>query len=175
MHSSRTTSNPMRYLSLLFLTTLFCTCAPRPNAFGTETGTYRASFDHYAINVEDLNRSIDFYQSVLGLAEIHNGTGKPNIRWLSLGDGMALHVIETDRSQLKLQKGVHLSIAVERFEDFVAQLRKMDQAFETWTGVPLETNERPDGVRQVYFQDPDGYWIEVNDGRLSWSKTRVTP
>jgi len=25
---------------------------------------------------------------------------------------------------------------------------------------------RPDGVQQVYFQDPDGYWIEVNDDKF---------
>jgi lactoylglutathione lyase len=25
---------------------------------------------------------------------------------------------------------------------------------------------RPDGVRQIYFQDPDGYWIEVNDAKF---------
>jgi catechol 2,3-dioxygenase-like lactoylglutathione lyase family enzyme len=25
---------------------------------------------------------------------------------------------------------------------------------------------RPDGIKQIYFQDPDGYWIEVNDSRL---------
>jgi catechol 2,3-dioxygenase-like lactoylglutathione lyase family enzyme len=24
---------------------------------------------------------------------------------------------------------------------------------------------RPDGVRQIYFQDPDGYWIEINDAK----------
>ena len=25
---------------------------------------------------------------------------------------------------------------------------------------------RPDGVHQLYFQDPDGYWIEVNDDKF---------
>jgi len=25
---------------------------------------------------------------------------------------------------------------------------------------------RPDGVRQIYFQDPDGYWLEVNDSKF---------
>jgi len=25
---------------------------------------------------------------------------------------------------------------------------------------------RPDGVRQIYLQDPDGYWIEVNENRF---------
>ena len=25
---------------------------------------------------------------------------------------------------------------------------------------------RKDGVHQIYFQDPDGYWVEVNDDRF---------
>ena len=25
---------------------------------------------------------------------------------------------------------------------------------------------RPDGVNQIYLQDPDGYWIEVNDDKF---------
>jgi catechol-2,3-dioxygenase len=24
---------------------------------------------------------------------------------------------------------------------------------------------RPDGVKQIYFQDPEGYWIEINDDK----------
>lgn len=163
----------MRYL--IYLLPLLLSCAPKLAPFGRETGDYRASFDHYAINVAELDRSIDFYQRVFGLDEVVDGTGKDNIRWLSLGEGMALHVIETDRSQLRLQKGVHMAIAVGRFDEFVQHLRDIGLDFETWTGVPLETNDRPDGVRQVYFQDPDGYWVEVNDGRLGWAKTRVRP
>ena len=88
---------------------------------------------------------------------------------------MALHVIESDRSQLKLQKGVHLAIAVGEFDAFVTHLRELQIPFETWLGVPLETNDRPDGVRQVYLQDPDGYWIEVNDGRLGWANAASAP
>lgn len=165
----------MQQLILSVLAVLLFGCTPRLSDFGSETGGYRASFDHYAINVEDLDRSIDFYQKIFDLAEITNGTGKDHIRWLSLGEGMALHVIEADRSELRLQKGVHLAIAVERFDDFVAHLRVLGQNFETWTGKPLQTNDRPDGVRQVYLQDPDGYWIEVNDGRLGWRNSRVRP
>ena len=25
---------------------------------------------------------------------------------------------------------------------------------------------RPDKVQQIYLQDPDGYWIEVNDDKF---------
>jgi lactoylglutathione lyase len=24
---------------------------------------------------------------------------------------------------------------------------------------------RVDGVKQIYFKDPDGYWIEINDAK----------
>ena len=29
--------------------------------------------------------------------------------------------------------------------------------------VPQPITTRPDGVKQLYVQDPDGYWIEIND------------
>lgn len=153
----------MRYFPLLLL--LLSGCLSRSAQFGTPTGRFAASFDHYAINVNDLDESINFYQRVLGLAEIYDGTGKDNIRWLSLGGGMSLHVIEADRSEVRLQKGVHLSIAVGEFDDFVTHLREIGLQFYSWQGVPMQSNGRPDGVRQVYFKDPDGYWIEVNDAR----------
>ena len=43
------------------------------------------SIDHYAINVSNLNRSVNFYQKVFNLVEIKNGTGLAHIRWFRLG------------------------------------------------------------------------------------------
>lgn len=145
-------------------------CSPKPTLFGSANGRYEASFDHYAINVDDVDESVRFYQKVMDLEEIYDGTGKDNIRWLSLGNGMSLHVIQTDRSQVKTQKGVHLSVSVKQFDKFVAHLREINLQFYSWQGLPMETNDRPDGVRQVYFKDLDGYWIEVNDGRVVWER-----
>lgn len=162
----------MRNLLFLSLLVLLSACSTN-RYFGAETGQFEASFDHYAINVDDVNESVDFYQRVFGLEEIYDGTGKDNVRWLSLGNGMSLHVIEADRSKLQLQKGVHLAIAVRNFDEFVGHLRKLELPFETWNGEFLQSNVRPDGVRQVYFKDPDGYWVEVNDGRLSWEKNKA--
>jgi lactoylglutathione lyase len=33
-------------------------------------------------------------------------------------------------------------------------------------GEERKMTTRLDGVKQVYFQDPDGYWIEVNDNKF---------
>jgi hypothetical protein len=38
--------------------------------------------------------------------------------------------------------------------------------FENWPGEAGTTNSRPDGIKQIYLQDPDGYWIEVNDNKF---------
>lgn len=158
---------------LLLLPVLFLvSCTPKAVHFGKPSGQFMASFDHYAINVDDVDESVAFYQKVLDLEEVYDGTEKDNIRWLSLGNGMSLHVIESDRSQVRLQKGVHLSIAVGTFDAFVRHLRDINLQFFSWQGVPMESNGRPDGVRQVYFKDLDGYWIEVNDARVVLMKNQ---
>ncbi len=56
------------------------TCTPKAASFGTETGRFGASFDHYAINVDDVDESVAFYQRVLALVEVYDGTEKENIR-----------------------------------------------------------------------------------------------
>jgi hypothetical protein len=51
----------------------------------------------------------------------------------------------------------------------VQHLRDINLQFFSWQGAPMQTNERSDGVSQVYFKDLDGYWIEeVNDRRAVW-------
>ena len=37
--------------------------------------------------------------------------------------------------------------------------------YSDWPGAAHTVNHRDDGVRQIYFQDPDGYWIEINDAK----------
>ena len=39
---------------------------------------------------------------------------------------------------------------------------KMKITYSDWPGTPGKINVRADGIKQVFFQDPDGYWIEVN-------------
>jgi lactoylglutathione lyase len=46
---------------------------------------------------------------------------------------------------------------------FAEKLAKAKISFEDWPGVKGAITTRVDKVKQLYFQDPDGYWIEVND------------
>ena len=38
----------------------------------------------------------------------------------------------------------------------------MKIVYSDWPGKSNTVNVRPDGVKQIYLQDPDNYWIEVN-------------
>ena len=38
----------------------------------------------------------------------------------------------------------------------------MNIEYSDFPGNLNKINIRPDGITQVFFQDPDGYWIEVN-------------
>ena len=46
---------------------------------------------------------------------------------------------------------------------FIANLQKHKIAYESWAGEKNGITKRVDGIQQIYFKDPDGYWIEVND------------
>ena len=123
--------------------------------------------DHIAIVVSDLEESANFYQEILGMEEIKNETGKPNIRWFAFGDQRELHLLEGDISEVKLNKSVHLALRTDDLDGMVEYLKEKNYPFENWYGDKNTTNDRPDGVRQIYLQDPDAYWIEVND---DWRK-----
>jgi catechol 2,3-dioxygenase-like lactoylglutathione lyase family enzyme len=121
------------------------------------------TIDHYAINVSDLNLSVKFYQDVFDLKAIKNGTGLSHIRWFRLGKSAELHIIQVDNLDKKLPKGVHLALAVSDFNRFRESLKTQNIAYSDWPGKAHAVSVRPDGIQQIYFQDPDGYWIEVND------------
>jgi hypothetical protein len=48
-------------------------------------------------------------------------------------------------------------------QDFITRLTKAGSVYEDLQGTPGAITLRPDGIRQIYFREPDGYWIEMND------------
>ncbi|MFY0592481.1 VOC family protein [Roseivirga sp.] len=123
----------------------------------------QTSFDHMAIVVKNLEATKQFYTTALGFKNIEDPTGNPLIDWLENDNGGQLHLIEGDLSKITLTKSVHFSFAVTALSPFIQNLKDQKISFESWEGEKEGVTIRQDGVRQIYLQDPNGYWIEIND------------
>ena len=121
------------------------------------------SFNHLALAVKDVKASVMFYQAVFGLSEIENTASNSSTRWLSLGKGKELHLIPRPEAEIKTHKAVHFAMALDDIDHFIMHLKSLEINFCDWPGTSNQYNVRKDGIKQVYFQDPNGYWIEVND------------
>lgn len=120
-------------------------------------------FNHIALAVKDVNESVAFYQKVFRLEEIPNSASESKTRWLVFGDGVQLHLIPRPDSEIKINKAVHFALATSEFDANVLSLEELQIPYTDWRGAPNKVYIRNDGIRQVYFQDPNGYWIEIND------------
>lgn len=128
-----------------------------------DTSAFSFSFNHLALSVKDVDRSAEFYKNVLKLQEITNRSKIQGIRWFSFGDGRELHLISILPEKVTINKAVHFALTTLNFDDFLDTLNDMNITYSDWSGTPHNINKRADGVKQIFFKDPDGYWIEIND------------
>jgi lactoylglutathione lyase len=126
---------------------------------------YNFGLDHASLLVTSLAASARFYTEVLGLEEIENGTRLPHIRWFGTGGHDLLHISEGDFAGTVLKKSTHFALRTPHFDAFIADLEAKGVPYYDWPGVVGNILTRPDGFRQIYLLDPDGYWVEVNDHR----------
>jgi lactoylglutathione lyase len=122
--------------------------------------------NHLAVQVKDLAKSTHFYMHVIGLDSLPEPFRDGRHIWLSLGNTSHIHLI-TNPGTLPIVPGKtnHLCFSVASIDLFLKELEKNKIAYEDWPGKPMSVTTRVDGVHQLYLQDPDGYWIEINDAR----------
>ncbi|GAC1419842.1 MAG: hypothetical protein NVSMB67_10840 [Flavisolibacter sp.] len=121
--------------------------------------------NHIAIYVTDLKTSTNFYQNIIQLDTIPEPFHDHKHTWFAIGPVGHLHVIEGAKKAEAHEKNVHLCFSVASIAAFIANLDKGHIEFEDWLGHKNIPTNRVDGVKQIYFKDPDGYWIEINDAK----------
>ena len=116
--------------------------------------------DHVAIQVVNLDKSVNFYKTLFGFAEVPAPFA--GARWLNLGDGIMLHIVGNRTARSEHSRWDHIAIASGNMD---ATIAKLDARHIPWTDMEggHMPQVRPDGVKQIFIQDPDGYWIEIND------------
>jgi catechol 2,3-dioxygenase-like lactoylglutathione lyase family enzyme len=131
-------------------------------SIGQNKTKFNVTFNHLALSVKDVNKSAEFYKSILNLEEITNKTKKDGRKWLSLGGGKELHLISEQKEKITSSKAVHFAISTSNFDLFIQKLKSKHIIYSDWPGIINKINVRADGIKQIFFQDIDGYWIEVN-------------
>lgn len=115
--------------------------------------------DHISIYCFDLDKSVAFYKNVLELESKPRPSFNFPGHWFNIGNGLELHLISgrnVDKNTLPTTRNIHYAFKVENALEFN---KKIDQL-----GLPkIGPKYRPDGVIQIFIQDPDGYWIEVTE------------
>jgi len=117
----------------------------------------RFTFAHNNINVLDLEKSLAFYKSALGLEEVRRHAAKDgSFILVFLGDGRTPHRLELtwlrDRKEpYNLgDNEIHLAFQAEDFKAALDRHKEM--------GVVCYENPK----MGIYFiEDPDGYWVEI--------------
>jgi len=122
--------------------------------------------DHITVYVVDLQKSSDFYKNVMLLKEIPEPFHDQRHVWLRIGEHTQLHIVKGAKEIAKRDINIHLAFTVPVIEDFAAHLDKMNVKYGNWKGDSKSPELRPDGIKQIYFQDPDNNWIEVNTDKF---------
>ncbi|HEY0680029.1 MAG TPA: VOC family protein [Chitinophagaceae bacterium] len=122
-----------------------------------------AVLNHIAMYVTDLGKSTAFYQNIIGLDTIPEPFHDGRHTWFRISNQSELHLIQGAKEPVKHPKDTHICFSVASVEEFITKLDKAGINFSNWPGTSKSPTIRPDGIKQIYFQDPDGYWVEVND------------
>jgi len=120
------------------------------------------ALNHIALYVVDLQKSADFYKNALLLPELAEPFKDGKHVWLRIGPHSQLHIIQGNKTQ-EHDINTHLAFSVKDLPKFMAHLDKLGVRYGSWKSEPGKTTPRPDGVQQIYLQDPDGFWLEVNN------------
>lgn len=121
--------------------------------------------DHIALLVRDLDETAKFLTEVLQIREVPDPMGGGHIRWFEFGNAQRFHIQAGDISRTFVEKRTHFALSAPDLDAVIAHFRSIGVAFSNMAGVPGEVNVRPDGMRAVFVQDPNGYWFEINDFR----------
>jgi lactoylglutathione lyase len=121
------------------------------------------TLNHIAMYVYDLKKSTAFYEDILRLKQIPEPFHDGKHTWFTIGAAGSLHLIQGAPANITRDKNDHLCFSVKSIDEFITNLDKHKIEYTNWPGTEKAPTVRVDGVKQIYFVDPDGHWIEIND------------
>jgi len=112
---------------------------------------------HVALNVTDVQKSVNFYCALLGM-HVEWEPDPDNVYLTSGSDNLAIHRLPPGKLPSGAQNLGHIGFLVRNPDDVDSFAQRVKDH-----GVPLAQAVRThrDGARSFYFKDPDGILIQV--------------
>lgn len=113
------------------------------------------AFNHVALQISELERSRRFYGEILDLKEIPTPNFDYPVIWFDLGNGRELHLIgrQPERTFTPVRSN---HFALEVSDVYLAEKVLIEYGVKYF---PIKA--RPDGILQLFLNDPDGNFIEL--------------
>jgi lactoylglutathione lyase len=156
-------SQEMKKWSLLLAIALVIMVVLPPNPSFAQA---KPHFNHLTVFVTDLNKSAAFYEQALQLERIPEPFHDNKHVWFKIIDHGELHVVSGAKEQVQHDINVHLAFSVPDLPAYMKRLDGLNVKYGNWAGDSKQIQVRPDKISQIYLQDPDGYWIEINDDKF---------
>jgi len=121
------------------------------------------SLNHIAVYVSNLEKSTAFYETILNLKQIPEPFHDGKHTWFTIGAAGHLHLVMGEPKEYLRDRNDHICFSVKSVEAFITNLKNHKIEYTNWPGTAKDITVRKDGVKQVYFKDPDGHLIEIND------------
>jgi catechol 2,3-dioxygenase-like lactoylglutathione lyase family enzyme len=122
------------------------------------------ALDHLLVLTDDIDGTRDFYCGALGLSVGERPPLEFPGYWLYAEGAPCVHVADrgaytahSERVGIPAARAAvdHIAFAGDEYEEAAARLER--------EGVAAKTNEVPEvGLRQLFFEDPNGLKIEIN-------------
>ena len=125
----------------------------------------KARINHLAIFVVNLQQSVNFYSNIIGFDTIPEPFHDNKHAWYRIGPGAALHIIEGAKEPKEYFLNNHMCFSVASVDLFVEKLKTNHIGWVNAKNEKMQITTRVDGVKQIWVNDPDGYWIEINDAK----------
>lgn len=125
----------------------------------------KAHLNHLAIYVVNMKQSARFYQELFQFDTIPEPFHDNKHAWFSIAPGVALHIIQGAPQPKEYFLNNHMCFSVAKTADYVEMLIQKGIPYYNSKGEKGQITTRIDGVKQVWINDPDGYFIEINDAK----------
>ncbi len=116
---------------------------------------YFLQLNHIALHVVDVAKSVKFYTEILELVPLPRPAFNFEGAWFRIGEDQELHLIAGRSEKVNAHsRGNHFALAVSNMQEVEESLKAKNVEYQL-------PKQRPDGVWQLFLEDPDGYIIEI--------------